>query len=540
MAALMRLLLASSGLLVIYIDPSEPDRYVVLTYALLVLYSLYSAAIYLLTLYRDVVLEGFRRWAHWADVAWYAVLIALSNGTNSVFFFSFFYAILVASFRRGFAAGMAVAITSAFIFTTIGLLFTPTGTEFELNRFLLRPTYLLVLGYMIAQRGGFEIGLRRRLLLLKEMAHLSNPRFGIDRTLGSMLEQVRAFYAAEVCLLIMAERGSAEYALRRTTRRNPAGGANAEMIPEHLARQLLALPPAQAVIYYHADHRWQIRYYAYDVRTGKNVEASQATAEDLAAQLDAQAFITVPVLYYGEFNGRLFLTARHAFKPGDIDFLLQVIGHFMPMLDNVRLVDQLASHAAEAERQRIARDIHDGIIQPYLGLQIGLAALRRQAGEERGNLTKALDDLLELTNAGVHDLRSYVSTLKDGGADKDNFLSLIKRFTAKFAAATGIAIQVDAPTEINVNDRLAAELFQMINEGLSNIRRHTPSRWAKVRLSSAANRLTLAIENEGGEDASLVPFTPTSIAGRAQALGGQVAVIQNEAGNTVVIIVIPL
>jgi len=121
------------------------------------------------------------------------MLISLSSGTSSIFFFFFFFPILVASFLGGFASGLRVVIVSSVLFTIIGYTTAPKGPQFELNRFLLRPIYLLVLGYMIAYWGGFEIEMRRRLGLLKEVSSISNPRFGINHTIGMVLQRLLKF-----------------------------------------------------------------------------------------------------------------------------------------------------------------------------------------------------------------------------------------------------------------------------------------------------------------------------------------------------------
>ena len=94
-----RFVLALSAFIIIYVDPSEPDRLVNITYTTLALYTVYSAVIYFLCLrypsrFRSIPL-------YWIDVAWYVIFISLSSGTNSLFFFFFFFAILVASFRSG-------------------------------------------------------------------------------------------------------------------------------------------------------------------------------------------------------------------------------------------------------------------------------------------------------------------------------------------------------------------------------------------------------------------------------------------------------
>ena len=123
MICLVRLVLAASALAVIYLDPSEPDRLVRVTYAALVLYVLYSAALYAASLRTGR--QPFARRAHWIDVACYLVLVSLSSGTSSVFFFFFFFPILIASFGRGFAQGLRVAVASALLFTVVGFLTAP-------------------------------------------------------------------------------------------------------------------------------------------------------------------------------------------------------------------------------------------------------------------------------------------------------------------------------------------------------------------------------------------------------------------------------
>ena len=78
MICLMRLILALSALLIIYIDPSEPDRFVAVTYGALVVYSLYSAVLYFLAVRRSRLLPN--RVAHWVDIGCFLFIIAWKNG----------------------------------------------------------------------------------------------------------------------------------------------------------------------------------------------------------------------------------------------------------------------------------------------------------------------------------------------------------------------------------------------------------------------------------------------------------------------------
>ena len=108
-------------------------------------------------------------------------------------------------------------------------------------------------------------------------------------------------------------------------------------------------------------------------------------------------------------NGRLCLTASrwYAFDRSDVPFLLQVLGHVMPTIENIRLVDQLASTAAEVERQRIGRDLHDSVIQPYIALRMALIAICQKLPPGSIALMGDLQEVFKLIDLGITDLRRY-------------------------------------------------------------------------------------------------------------------------------------
>jgi signal transduction histidine kinase len=231
---------------------------------------------------------------------------------------------------------------------------------------------------------------------------------------------------------------------------------------------------------------------------------------------------------------------RRTFAASDVTFLLQVLDHTVPAIDNIRLVDRLASDAAEAERQRIARDLHDSIIQPYIGLQLGLAAIRQKLMAGHVDMRDDIERMIALTHSGIAELRRYIGGLKDTREHASGLVSAVQRFARKFTEATSIAVRVEAASAMPVSDRLAAEVFQMVAEGLSNVRRHTSSAWATVKLACHSDHLILRIENDSPEGSTPISFTPRSIMERAAALGGNARVESDDSDGTAVIVEIPL
>src|SRR5262249_16603345 len=170
-------------------------------------------------------------------------------------------------------------------------------------------------------------------------------------------------------------------------------------------RVLLALPATQAQVSGSLSRLWGWfgavkRVQAYDVVTQERLPEP---VQEISELLAAEAYLTVPVRYRGATVGRLYLTAadRYPFEALDVDFLLQVLEHTMLTIDNIRLVDRLASDAADEERRRIGRDLHDSVIQPYIGLQMGLVALQKKLATQSPTVPEDVEHLLALTTAGV-------------------------------------------------------------------------------------------------------------------------------------------
>jgi signal transduction histidine kinase len=349
------------------------------------------------------------------------------------------------------------------------------------------------------------------------------------------------------------------FRLRRADQRDPDSAIRSEVIDPHLANQLVHLLGNQTIVHRDPSLRpWRLASNSDSASTDVKGEPQTAgiAVQTAANLLDASSFVTVPLRLRDKTLGRVYVTSRRprSFDRTDAAFLAQVSEHVVSVLEHTRLIDRLATEAAEQERKRIARDIHDSIIQPYIGLQMGLAGVRRRLSTEisdlNGNdnpLLKIVSDaasdtdrLIEMTANGISDLRGYVHVLREKGDSEDSLMPAVRRFAAKFAQATNIVVQVRADTDIQVDDRIGAEVFQVIVEGLSNIRRHTQSERAFIGLECSDHRLTVRVENDGVRGVVPEPFTPRSIAERAKSMGGRAYVETFGDAGTSVIVEIPL
>ncbi len=533
----MRLALSFSVLLTIFIDPSGLSGVNSFTWILFSGYAFHSAFLCTLSQLNRPFAQG--KLVHWLDVCWYALIVFYTGGDNSFFFLFFFFAILTSSFRWGFGEGARVTLASTALFAACGMASDP---ERDFPRLLLRLAFLLTFGYISAYWGETTIALKRRLALLRDVSRLSNPRFGVDHTITSVLEKTKDFFKGSSCILVMRDRESDTYSLRTIKKCNAKQSITAEHISEEAAAPLMAFSQDHIVAYsrpyWFASHLLE-GPALYDSTTARWVRDDGQSGEHLAELLETDSFITAPLSLRKE-EGRIYVTSLEGgFGKGDALFLNQIAAQAFPVIENIQLLDRMASEAARQERQKIALNLHDTAIQPYIGLKLGLSAVRKKAAADNP-LIEDLDKLAAMAVQVIADLRRYVGSFENGlGQAEQIFLVMLRRQVAQVKEFYGIDIAVSMEGALNISDRLTAEVLHVVREGLSNICKHTVAQRGFIKLQCANGWLNIQIENESIET-QLMPFTPRSIAERTAALGGKAHVKLAANGNTVVHIEIPV
>ena len=528
MIAQLRCVIAIAALAIVWVDPTHIHAPPVAIYTVLSMFLACSLGWLAMASGHLRSAAWVLAWTHWVDLTSFTLLIALTGGTRSVFFSGYFFAILTASFRWGFRSGVLVTIASVGLFSAAGYAWTP-GEFPELGRALFRPLSLLVLGYMVSYWGGLHVSFAARLRLLKEVSALSNPRFGIDRTIANVLRVARDFYQAASAVLVMPVAQTHDALVWRCDAGEPEVAQPPAEVPAAMVRTLLSLSDSDVCV------------FTVDGPGSGDGKGKTGMLLGIAETLNAQSFITVPWPQGAGAAGRLYVTsrARSRFDRSDLDFLAQVVDHVTPTLENVRLLDRLATEAAGAERLRIARDLHDSVVQPYIGIRMGLAAIRQKLGAGEDVVTD-VDRLTDVISDEIGDLRDYLRTLKAGGASSGTLTEALARFAERFTGATGINIALNVQGDAHVNDRLAAEAFQMVVEAVSNARRHTDTAAIGVTIAADGRHLAMQVTDAGIRTRRPPQFVPRSIAERAEALGGRVVVDHPADGGSAVNIEIPL
>ena len=476
---------------------------------------------------------------YWFDSCWFLLLLWLAGETRMQYFLFLCFPVFFAAWRTGYRESLAIAAFSSLASLLVMAHADPT---ISWARLLALPLSLFVIAPLFVALAHVEVDAQKAQTLAASILETLEMRRSYDALIADLIVQIAGHIGASAAILTLRthdgnsrvfcweeDEGSSEL--------SPSAG-----VP--VAEQALMLADDIAVGWSESRHWWK-RGRHITLGPGGGVrssnEADRGTMLALASLLGKENLLSVPLSGLG--IGRLRLTlAGESIKVNvhSLAVLVQIAEQISPSVENAFLRERLATEAAETERARIGRDLHDSAIQPYIGLKFGLEAVQRRAGPDNP-VAIDLANLVLMATKELTTMREVISGLRgspgSGGAMLSN---AVRRQASRFGQLFGIAVVVEIEGDMPVSRRIAGELFHIVAEGLSNIRRHTKARRAWIKLSAADGVLVLSIRNEIAPNKSAVAdFTPVSLSERAAALGGNVEV-EHDTSSTTVTVCVPI
>jgi nitrate/nitrite-specific signal transduction histidine kinase len=212
--------------------------------------------------------------------------------------------------------------------------------------------------------------------------------------------------------------------------------------------------------------------------------------------------IQIPVNAKGTVFGALMLLTRREPDSSPEQLLsLAALGNQIGMaVDNARLYEHAEESAAAAERNRLARDLHDAVSQTLFSVSLIAEVLPRIYERDPVQGAQRLDELRQLTRGALAEMRTLLLELRPAALAEANLSDLLKQFGEAVTGRARIPVAVtteDAgapPTEVGI------ALYRIAQEALNNVAKHSGARSATVTLSSLrepGGGLLLTIEDDG-------------------------------------------
>ena len=537
-----RLFLAVLLAIAVIVDPPQPVVYQPMLLVMTIGYLAYSAGLTILTWTRQVTTRAVPIVTHVIDLLIFAGFLLFTDGADSPFFPYLIFVTICGAIRWH---GQGALITGAaslvlYIATTLGSGFVLAASDVQVGQFMARCTQLALVAALVGYLGTYQFKLQREITSLAAW-----PRRLSTQEPQALEEALR--YAGTVLeaprVVLVWEEGE-EPGLRLALRTSEGFDLSRER------------PDAFGVLV--AETLQRSSFVCTTVDTKKTQVLQRVPGgfrfwhgEPLDAAFRERFAITSVVairLSTESIEGWLFALDRPQASADDL-LLGDIVGRLVAGgLELQTLLEQLRESAAGDERVRLARELHDGVLQSLtaasLQAQRARQSIRSTPAEAERRLGMVVDTILSEQQA----LRLAIEDLKPGAIRETTPVDVIPRLRE---AATRVARQWDIRVHLNfqrdvqpIRQKTAHEMTRMLQEALVNAVRHGAASEATITCIQIAAELLLSVSYQGRgfagfegrhdlESLNRMKVGPRTLKERVAAAGGSLIIESNEAGARV-------
>jgi two-component system NarL family sensor kinase len=279
---------------------------------------------------------------------------------------------------------------------------------------------------------------------------------------------------------------------------------------------------------------------------------------------EVYAEVAVPILFGDAALGVLNVETDEPLSESDAELLRLVADQMGVAISNARLHAVARELAANEERNRLARELHDSVTQLLFSVTLiaqSLSAAWRRDPEEG---ERRVERLLQLSQTALAEMRALLNELRYAHSAGDDIRAApVARATAALGrhglvgalrrhirelAADGMAVTLHTRGYVPLPKDQEFELFRIAQEAIHNVGKHASARKAEVSVASTADGTVLRVQDDGaGFDAAAARFAGATNGGhglrtmreRAESLGGHLCIDSVPGQGTTVQVTVP-
>lgn len=263
------------------------------------------------------------------------------------------------------------------------------------------------------------------------------------------------------------------------------------------------------------------------------------------------SLLAVPIACKSPFRGNLYVadkTTAAEFSVEDEETLVRFAIEAAIAIDNAHLHERLRHLAVAEERALLAREMHDGMAQVLAYVNTKAQAVKSFL--ERGRSNEAAEQLDQLAAAArevYSDVREGILALRSQPLRGGVFNEVLEEFVVRWREQSGVEVELDLERELEVPASVELQLLRIIQEALSNVRKHSGADAAAVTVRREGDRIVAAVRDDGvGFDPELKRssagprFGLAIMRERAEGVGGTMQLVSSVGQGTVVAVELPL
>jgi signal transduction histidine kinase len=267
-----------------------------------------------------------------------------------------------------------------------------------------------------------------------------------------------------------------------------------------------------------------------------------------AAHPIMRSFLGVPIVGGDGVVGAFYLTDKEGdaeFTAADQELIEMLAPHAALAMENARLSERSRELSIVEERNRLARDLHDSLVQKLFGVVLAAKSASTLLDRDAADARAQVDRLGELAQDAISELRSLVFQLRPAAIETEGLGEALRKHVEvlRRVHATEVSLQLTGTPRLRpgVDD----EVFRIAQEALHNALRHARADRIEVRLREDGEALALSISDDGlGFDPGAVSLRArrlglTSMEERARELGGRLSISSSPGAGTSVRLEVP-
>ena len=227
-----------------------------------------------------------------------------------------------------------------------------------------------------------------------------------------------------------------------------------------------------------------------------------------------QSFLSVPITSKGRIFGNLYVADKSAVREGHVPSLPQDVVEFTA--EDQELLEMFAAQAAIAiedaqlyrenrqiavmrERERIGMDLHDGVIQSIYAIGLMLDDTQHRLQSEPELAGDRISNAISGLNAVIRDIRAYIHDLRSPDFSGKSISAGIEEMIRESEAYSVLEVtaDVDPHAAAQISLMQSSELLHIVQEALTNIRKHSRASRVQISLKDEASKTTLTIADNG-------------------------------------------
>jgi signal transduction histidine kinase len=470
-------------------------------------YCVYCLALIVLYRLRRRERRNGRLVIHIADLLWAGVMTTIfSINPYAPFIVFLIFPLLAAAMRWGFRATMITAIA------TVGMLLLITWGV-NLSGFYnpqpndqtvpIGAASLLILAFLLGYLGEQEKQLKSEAISVARVATQAQQSVTPSDTIAAVFDELFRFFEPAQIQLALHEVPSGRFHVWELNRRHrsESRGPVCQELDFSYHEQLLFEDNDHCLLGRRsADPQGEVELQVF-TRAGNTVKNHPYNFGSDWFPPHLHSFICVPLAFGDEWEVRIFLwdPPPSRLNRRTVQAAMEMAERLAPMIFGAALQQHLSSRATAEERARFVRELHDGIMQSLVGLDMKTEViLKKMESRQSDPIYRDVVSVQQVLRGEVSNLRGLIQHNRRIEIGPTRLLTYLSETVSRFQREIGITARfICESDEVNLSASTCYEVARIVQEALTNVHKHSRARSVIVRLAEHGNNWVLVISDDG-------------------------------------------